>query len=252
MNGLYMTDRGRVRPYNEDSGSFTPHGEMESHALAVVADGMGGHSAGDVASAMSVRVMEYEWDETSKMTQEEWLSWLEKAMLYANKKVYEYAQQHKEYEGMGTTLTATVCVNDHLIVGNIGDSRVYHYSYDKDEFHQVTMDNSVSAELYRAGQITLDEAENHPRKHMLTKAVGTNPGVSADIYQTTWESGDRLLLCTDGLTNKLSDEMLHTLLKDNEDLQTAGQLMIDKANELGGEDNISLVIAEHDGERGRN
>ena len=247
-----MTDKGRVRPYNEDSGSFTPHGALQHHALAAIADGMGGHRAGDVASAMSVRVMEYEWDETTDMTKKEWLSWLEMAMLYANQKVYEYAQQHKEYEGMGTTLTAAVCIKDELIVGNIGDSRAYYYNYDKNEIHQITMDNSVPAELYRAGQITLNEAENHPRKHMLTKAVGTNPGVSADIYQTDWQPGDRLLLCTDGLTNKLSDELIQTILKENDDLQKAGQLMIDKANELGGEDNISLVLVEHDGERGRN
>lgn len=251
MNGLYMTDKGRVRPYNEDSGSFIPHRDMDAHSLAAVADGMGGHRAGDVASAMSIRIMEYEWEETHEMNNAEWQSWLEKAMLQANMQVYEYGLKHNEYEGMGTTLTATVCMKDHLIIGNIGDSRAYHYCSKTNELQQITHDHSVAAELYRAGQISLEEAENHPRKHMLTKAVGTNPVVSADMYTADWQRGDRLLLCSDGLSNKLSDDMIQSILKDNRKIQTAGQAMIDKANELGGEDNISLVLVEHDGGRGK-
>lgn len=245
MNGLFLTDKGKVRRYNEDAGTFCFHHELEETALAVVADGMGGHQAGDVASQMSVDLLSDYWSTTGEKDAADWCDWLTSSLVKVNSGVYTHGQSHPELQGMGTTIAAVICTASKLYIGHIGDSRVYHLNSSTGQLKQVTKDHSVAAELFRAGQISETEADHHPRKHMLTKAVGTNPAVSSDVFEISWQKGDKLLICTDGLSNKVSDESLGRMMIGHTLLASAGQAMIDEANHMGGEDNISLVLVEH-------
>ncbi|ADH99202.1 Stp1/IreP family PP2C-type Ser/Thr phosphatase [Salisediminibacterium selenitireducens] len=245
MNGLFLTDIGKVRRYNEDAGAFFFHDRVEDTALAIAADGMGGHQAGDVASRMSVDLLSEFWAEAGEEEAKDWGGWLEANLAKVNTGVYTHGQSHPELQGMGTTVAAVICTESKFFVGNIGDSRVYHLNSSTGEFKQVTKDHSVAAELFRAGQISETEADHHPRKHMLTKAVGTNPSVASDVFEFGWTKGDKLLICTDGLSNKVSDESLARIMIGHTLLASAGQAMIGEANHMGGEDNISLILVEH-------
>ncbi|WP_188454438.1 Stp1/IreP family PP2C-type Ser/Thr phosphatase [Virgibacillus oceani] len=243
MIGKFLTDRGQIRSHNEDAGGifFNQDGQF----LAIIADGMGGHQAGDVASEMATSVIQKKWIDSNKLhSPEETEEWLTKTVLEMNKTIYDHALQKEECNGMGTTAVIAICTDEFVTTAHIGDSRIYMLN--ESGFSQVTEDHSLVNELVRSGQITKEDAEHHPRKNLILKALGTEENVAADIQSIGWELGDKLLLCSDGLTNKVSDENLFNFLKLDSDINETAQKMVDLANELGGEDNISLVIVQHD------
>lgn len=242
MQTQFLTDRGQVRDHNEDSGGV--YYNVSGQILAIIADGMGGHQAGDVASEMAVSTLKSEWKDLTELSSpEQTEDWLSDVLQNINTSIYEQAKQHEEYAGMGTTVVVAISGEDFMTIGHIGDSRCYLYN--ENGFNQVTEDHSLVNELVRTGQITEEDAKFHPRKNIVLKALGTEPHVLADIQSISFEQGDRLLLCSDGLTDKLSNGELSDFVQSSDDIKETAQKMIDLANERGGEDNISLILIRH-------
>ncbi|MBP0724860.1 Stp1/IreP family PP2C-type Ser/Thr phosphatase [Bacillus sp. RG28] len=242
MQTFFQTDKGKVRQHNEDCvGVFTNESQ---NVLAVVADGMGGHLAGDVASKMAIEFLESEWKKTSNFnTPREAENWLSTFIDELNSKLYTHAESHEECKGMGTTLVAIICTYQFFTIAHIGDSRCYFK--DSDGFTQITDDHTLVAELVKSGQISKEDAEIHPRKNVITRALGTEETVKLDVKTLTWEGEDTLLLCSDGLSNKISFEKLEELIYSSNELKLIGNELVSLANGLGGEDNISLAIVKY-------
>ncbi|MED3624274.1 Stp1/IreP family PP2C-type Ser/Thr phosphatase [Neobacillus thermocopriae] len=241
MKAVYQTDRGKVRAHNEDAGGFFLN--QDGSLLAVVADGMGGHRAGDVASEMSVSKLKIEWEaSTGIKTADDAEKWLKAQVTAVNELLFEHSKSHVECEGMGTTLVAAITTNHFATIVNIGDSR--GYLLNESGFKQITEDHSLVNELVRSGQISREDAENHPRKNVLLRALGTEKTVEMDIKTVIFEEGDILLLCSDGLSNKVPEEELKEILLKEEGLEQRAETLISLANENGGEDNITLTIVE--------
>ena len=244
MKSCFLTDQGRVRNHNEDAGGVVTN--EAGQTLAVVADGMGGHRAGDVASQIAASKLHNKWHAASLLnTPEQSEAWLAQAIQEVNNEIHSYAETHEECQGMGTTIVAAICTKYFATIAHIGDSRCYlANSYG---FKQVTEDHSLVNELVRSGQITAEQAEHHPRKNVLLKALGTENAIQADIKTFSFEQDDRLLLCSDGLTNKVNEEELTELKEYEGDWTAFCQKLIDQANERGGEDNITLVVVHYSG-----
>lgn len=243
MNGHFSTDRGKIRDHNEDAGGI--YYSQAGQFLAVIADGMGGHKAGDVASQMAIDQVQEKWEKEAKwLTQDEIENWLSETVRNINKTLFHHAQTHEACRGMGTTIVSAICTRDSFTVAHVGDSRCYIYN--ETGLKQVTEDHSLVNELVQAGQITKEEAKDHPRKNVVLKACGTEEHVEPDVRSYTWETTDRLLLCSDGLSDKLTDEQIADLMDTGDNATEIGQKMINRANELGGEDNISLILVQHD------
>ncbi len=243
MYGQFLTDRGQLRTINEDAGGifYNEAGQL----LAIVADGMGGHLAGEVASQLAVSIIKKQWELIEKInTPVEAEEWLQNTMTEMNTTIYQYSLEKEEYEGMGTTVVISICTTDFVSIAHIGDSRCYLLNETK--FEQLTNDHSLVNELIRTGQITKLDAEQHPRKNVLLKAVGTEESVHADIQTINWEAENVLLLCSDGLTNKLTDEELEQYLRNVQEVDTLAKEFIHLANDRGGEDNISLALIKKD------
>ncbi|MFC7061260.1 Stp1/IreP family PP2C-type Ser/Thr phosphatase [Halobacillus seohaensis] len=242
MIGSFLSNQGKVRNHNEDAGGV--YKNEEGQILAVVADGMGGHQAGDVASQLAVSTLHNKWDETSMIeTPEIAEKWLEEAITEVNQVILQHSREHEECRGMGTTVVVTICSNQFASVGHIGDSRVYlANSYG---FKRVTEDHSLVNELVRSGQISEEQAEHHPRKNILLKALGTDEHISPDIVTLDFEHDNRLMLCSDGLTNKIEEYELEKILDYSGDWVDYNQSLVDLANDRGGEDNITVAIVHH-------
>lgn len=239
MEAHFLTDRGQVRGHNEDSGGiyYNPAGQL----LAVIADGMGGHQAGDIASEMAVSIIQDSWQKSKELTvPEETETWLDEILLHVNHEIYELASQKEDLSGMGTTIVVIINSGDFITIAHIGDSRCYIQN--ENGFNQITEDHSLVNELVKTGQISKEDAEQHPRKNIVLKALGTEETVNADIHSLSWEFGDKLLLCSDGLTDKISNDKILEFIVSQKSLKEIGQDLIDLANERGGEDNISLII----------
>ncbi|MFA1818619.1 Stp1/IreP family PP2C-type Ser/Thr phosphatase [Virgibacillus oceani] len=242
MKGQFLTDQGKVRSHNEDAGGV--YYNLSEQFLAIIADGMGGHQAGDVASQMAISLIEEHWKQQEKLhSPEETESWLSTVISEINHSIYSHGFQKKEFQGMGTTAVIAICTEEFVTIAHIGDSRCYMQSGTR--FNQVTEDHSLVNELVRSGQISKDDAEQHPRKNVLLKALGTEEHITPDLESMSWEPGNKLLLCSDGLTNKVSDEELKKLISAEKNLQEIGEEMIQLANDRGGEDNISLIIIHY-------
>ncbi|WP_110112880.1 Stp1/IreP family PP2C-type Ser/Thr phosphatase [Bacillus sp. CGMCC 1.16541] len=241
MGAVFLTDRGKIRQHNEDSGGVfvNSHGQR----LAIVADGMGGHRAGDVASAMAIKKLQLYWENGKELTAPDQAStWLREHVIKVNEELFIYSNEHEECKGMGTTLVVAICTHSFCTVGHIGDSRCYLLN--EYGFNQITEDYSLVNELVKNGQISKEDAEHHPRKNILVRALGTEKQVMMDVKTIEVEEGDVLLLCSDGLSNKVSEEQLKETLLSGKPLQQKGSHLIDLANELGGEDNITLVLVD--------
>ncbi|WP_174733882.1 Stp1/IreP family PP2C-type Ser/Thr phosphatase [Mesobacillus harenae] len=242
MKAVFMTDKGKVRLHNEDNGGV--YLNRDGHRLAVVADGMGGHRAGDVASDLTAKSLQSFWEETSNIqTAESAESWLRESINKVNSLLFEHAQNNKECEGMGTTVVAVITTELFSVVANIGDSRCYIKN--DAGFQQMTEDHSLVNELVRSGQISREDAEHHPRKNVLLRALGTENSVQMDIKTIMFEEGDLLLLCSDGLSNKVAQTEMEEVLSQTSPLEDRGAELIALANQYGGEDNITLAILEH-------
>ena len=244
IKGLFRTNKGKVRPYNEDNGLVSD--EKNDMLLAAVADGMGGHSAGDVASSMAVEHVKKAWAQIqSIMSVEEQVRWLDETVKKANEHIITHARNNPECSGMGTTLITVICNPEEIAVSNVGDSRLYHFSAADNSVRQVTNDHSIPGELVRKGYISEAEADVHPQKNVLTQALGTDMALEADIEHITWKEGDILLLCSDGLSDKLTRNDLSEIFQSYPVLEEAAEEMIAEANRRGGEDNISTALVEN-------
>lgn len=237
---VFRTDRGKVRTHNEDYVGVFP--KINGQLLAVVADGMGGHAAGDVASSMAANFLKELWEKCKDLqTPDETEKWLQKAIAEVNQQVFQHANSNKDLQGMGTTIVAAICTEKFATIANVGDSRCY--SSNQEGLKQITYDHSLVNELVKIGQISKEDAEHHPRKNVLLRAVGTEASVEADIHTISFEEGDYLLLCSDGLTNKISNQEINEILNDGQlSIDQKADQMKDLAIEYGGEDNITLII----------
>lgn len=235
------TDVGRVREINEDS--FVVAGFKDNMPLGYVllADGMGGHNAGEVASSLAVETVNSELLKTINDKEHDNIVYnLLSSLDYANKKVYELALSDANKSGMGSTFVAAYIVDDKLYVANIGDSRAYLIT--NGESTQITVDHSVVQELVERGTITPEEASVHPDKNIITRALGTEKLVDADVFEYSLKIGDYVLLCSDGLCEMIPESYFAKVLTENENLEDAAKELVNTANENGGRDNITVVI----------
>ena len=239
-----LTDIGKVRTIDEDSIlaadlSFGVNSESSKFLLLAVADGMGGHAKGEEASKIALnaiaRTVIPELFNDTPFTE-----LLEKGIQNANQDILDYTAKYPESSGMGTTSVCAVVKGNEVHLANVGDSRAYVIS--DDEIRPVTKDHSYVQALVDEGKITQAEAREHPKKNIITKAVGISPSVEADKSILTLGSDESLLLCCDGVIAHLTDEDIHKIINDSSDPQSACQKIVDTANERGGSDNISLII----------
>ncbi len=223
------TDNGRARDNNEDSYLVDA-----DHALFAVADGMGGHLGGEVASATAIEALRSEYAKGTPVSD---------AIEYANRAVIERAVGHEELTGMGTTLTAVAVAGaNQLLVGHVGDSRAYLLR--DDTMEMITDDHSLVAELVREGRLTPEQAEAHPQRAIVTRALGVDDEVNVDVYTLDVRQGDRVIVCSDGLNTMLRDRDIERIARSQSDPQRAAEALVNAANDAGGEDNITVVIVD--------
>ena len=228
------SDVGRVRTVNQDLPLVRPD-------LYAVADGMGGHVGGEVAARVAVETLEQAFERVPTV------EGLREAFSDANAAVWRESQSNRDLRGMGTTLTAVALVGgpegrDVLALANVGDSRAYVFS--GGEITQVTDDHSLAEERMRHGEMSEEEAAVHPQRHILTRALGVSAEVEADMWELEVRTGDRVLLCSDGLTNEVGTEEIAGILGEVDDPEEAAQRLVDVANEHGGADNITVVVVD--------
>jgi protein phosphatase len=228
-----LTDVGRVRTNNEDE-------LLVAEPLFAVADGMGGHAAGEVASQVAIEALRLAFDRNHSA------DGLADAVRTANRAVWDRAQERAEHRGMGTTMTALALVgegdDETLAVVNVGDSRTYLLR--DGELDQLTDDHGLVAELVRSGQLSAEEAELHPQKNVLTRVLGLDPDVEVDCFQVVPFRGDRLVLASDGLTNEVTDAQMASVLRRLADPQEAAAELVRLAKDNGGNDNITVVVVD--------
>jgi protein phosphatase len=223
-----LTDVGRQRQGNEDSF-------LEKSPLFAVADGMGGARAGEVASRVAVERLS-EGGEADGSPEEH----LAEVTREANREIYEMAQDDSALAGMGTTLTAALVTGREVAIGHVGDSRVYRFR--DGELERLTQDHSLVEEFVRQGKLTPEEAENHPQRSIITRALGPEPEVEVETYTHAARDGDVYLLCSDGLTGMVPEKRIAEILRESDSLDDAAHRLIDAANENGGKDNITAVL----------
>jgi len=246
----FASNVGKVRAVDEDAllamEIQTAYlSEPRTRLLLMVADGMGGHRRGDVASRIAVRAVARTLlplltseDNLPRATYDQELR---SAVANANHAIFSEVQQHPEFEGMGTTLSLAVVDGPNLFVANVGDSRTYIIN--AREIFQVTRDHSLVQELIDRGELRPEEARHHPRKNVITMALGVYEEVTPDIGCLTTEPGDMVLVCCDGLINHVEDEDIHRVVVEASDPQTACEILVALANKGGGTDNISVIVA---------
>ncbi len=236
MQSSGITDTGSKRKNNQDSIFFSdePVGSLPN--LYIVADGMGGHRAGDKASRMAIDItVEF----IKKSTIENPIAILKRAMIYANNEIYKSANKDPDLVGMGTTMVAAVALDGKLYVANVGDSRLYVVG---NEIRQITMDHSLVEEMIRSGELERKKGRNHPEKNIITKAMGSRDEVVPDFFEIDMEPDDKYVLCSDGLSNMVEDDEIRDIVMDYHDIKDAARALVDRANYYGGSDNISVVI----------
>lgn len=240
MKSYSVTDVGQKRQVNQDYvfASEEPVGNLPN--LFVVADGMGGHKAGDFASSFAVQILLHTILEDENQNP---IKIIRNAVEEANRKVLEAAKQHAEMEGMGTTMVLVTIVDDYAYVANVGDSRLYLI---EDKILQITKDHSLVEEMVRRGLITKEEAKTHPDKNIITRVLGIGPEVEVDFFDIHLKENSTLLLCSDGLSNMVSDDDIWRIANTSRDLREMGMRLVSLANENGGKDNIAVVLVQPD------
>lgn len=234
------TDLGQVRKINEDNYLLLETKEWQLYAIA---DGMGGHQAGEVASSMAVDCLKDFFSEKELADWEEnWKNYLDQAFQEANRKIYNLSQQSSMHQGMGTTLTAVLHKNGQLYIGHVGDSRMYLVR--GEEIKRVTNDHSLVEELVRQGEMTVEEAKYHPKRNILLRALGSAQEIGVDLYKEDFVLQDILLLSTDGLTSLVEEEEIKTYIL-NWPPEKAAEKLTKLANGRGGHDNITIIIVKN-------
>ena len=228
------SDVGIVRVLNEDYASYI---EEDDYKLYIVADGMGGHNAGEVASEMAVNAVKSYVKYNYKNYGDDVL---ERAIIFANEKIYDKAREDSEYQGMGTTLVAALVYENRVIVANVGDSSCF--GIDNNDIIKITKDHSLVQELIDCGSITEEEGRNHPKKNVITRALGTSNLVKVDIFKIDINIYNKYLLCTDGLSNEVLKEEILMEINDISDYNTACDKLVLLAKNRGGRDNITVLL----------
>ena len=233
------SDVGKKRQLNQDViySSELPVGNLPN--LFIIADGMGGHKAGDYASRYAVDTIE---KETLESVEENPEIILQKAISKANKDIRILSHHNPDMEGMGTTIVAATIYGKHMKVANVGDSRLYIINGKK--IKQITRDHSLVEEMVRIGELDRFSARNHPNKNIITRAVGVTSSVVADFFDVELNEGDVILMCSDGLSNMLEDEEIRMIACAQRDIMEKAEALVRAANNNGGKDNISLIIIE--------
>ena len=233
------TDIGKVREINQDY--YYTSEENSIPKLCILADGMGGYKGGEVASKLAVdsarKYIENNFSNNFS-EKEEILKLIGNAVEYANMVVYEKSKEVQELEGMGTTLEVCLIYNNKAYIGHVGDCRIYRIR--KDVIRKLTKDHSYVQQLVEDKKITREEAKIHPKKNMLTRALGCTPYVEPDLRARNFEKGDIFIMCSDGLTNMVEEKRIYELVK--QDINTAAGNLINEANSAGGYDNITIII----------
>ena len=245
MKAYYQTDPGKVRSHNEDSVTIV---ENESNEyLVVVADGMGGHKAGEVASSLAVNELSKRFSELSSIgSKEEAVIWLKEIIDEVNVKILKYAEEHIDASGLGTTCVCSIITNEFLLFGNVGDSSGFVYK--KGKLYKVTKDHTLVNILLESGELTEKAAKMHPQKNVLMKALGAAEKIEMDIFDVERDV-DGVFLCSDGLTNMMTPEQMEKVLNDGDlDLEEQVNKMIMIANMRGGNDNITVAVVKFGGE----
>ncbi len=232
----YLTDCGVVREHNEDNVLLIPR---NGYLLVAVADGMGGHNAGEIASSEAIKgIIENISDESVLENAE---TELVRCVEVVNKDIYRAAVSTRGLIGMGTTLVAAALINEKACIVNVGDSRAYVIG---ETIRQITRDHSYVEELRQMGRISDEEARNHPGKNQITRAVGTEDTVKTDYFEAVLDEGEVLLLASDGLTNMLTNDEISDIVRKSADMNSACRALVELANERGGTDNITVAAVK--------
>ena len=240
MKYFYITDSGSVRDHNEDSVTVVENSCGEY--LLAVADGMGGHRAGEIASNIVINHLTDTFLKNKELgTKENAIEWLKNTVSEANQLIIEYTTDHEESTGMGTTIVTALFSKDYLLFGNIGDSSGFVIK--NNELHKITNDHTLVNLLVNSGELTEEEAKDHPRKNVLMKALGATTTVEMDVFDVETDV-DGVLLCSDGLTNMLDSEQIMKVLDSDLTIQEKLNKLILKSNNRGGTDNISIAYLE--------
>lgn len=245
MKTFYQTDPGKVRSHNEDSVTIVKN--LNGEYLLVVADGMGGHKAGEVASSLAVNELGKRFTSLSSIgTKEEAVVWLKEIIAEINVKILRYAEEHIDANGLGTTCVCAILTDNYLLFGNVGDSSGFVVKNGK--LYKVTKDHTLVNMLLETGEITSSAAQIHPQKNILMKALGAAEVIDIDIFDVEKDI-DGIFLCSDGLTNMMAVEHIEKVLNDNDlDIEEQINKLIMKSNTRGGNDNITIAYLVKSGD----
>ena len=244
MEVYFQSDIGKRRKSNQDyTATFT---NQKNQLLALLADGMGGHQAGDIASRQAVEEIGIAWEATTIDDSEKAVQWFLQHIQQTNQRIFEKGQSQPTLSGMGTTLEVVTLLDNHLALAHVGDSRIYLFR--EQRLIALTEDHSLVNALLKSGEITQEMAQNHPRKNIITRSLGMPGSLEVDVAIHRIEDHDQLLLCSDGLTNMVSEPKITQILLEAASLQDASQRLIDEANAKGGLDNITVLLIDVGGE----
>ena len=244
MEVYFQSDIGKRRKSNQDyTATFT---NQKNQLLALLADGMGGHQAGDIASRQAVEEIGIAWEATTIDDSEKAVQWFLQHIQQTNQRIFEKGQSQPTLSGMGTTLEVVTLLDNHLALAHVGDSWIYLFR--EQRLIALTEDHSLVNALLKSGEITQEMAENHPRKNIITRSLGMPGSLEVDVAIHKIEDHDQLLLCSDGLTNMVSEPKITQILLEAASLQDASQRLIEEANAKGGLDNITVFSTDAGGE----
>lgn len=244
MEVYFQSDIGKRRKSNQDyTATFT---NQKNQLLALLADGLGGHQAGDIASRQAVEEIGIAWEATTIDDSEKAVQWFLQHIQQANQRIFEKGQSQPTLSGMGTTLEVVTILDNHLALAHVGDSRIYLFR--EQRLIALTEDHSLVNALLKSGEITQEMAENHPRKNIITRSLGMPGSLEVDVAIHKIQDHDQLLLCSDGLTNMVSEPKIAQILLEAASLQDASQRLIEEANAKGGLDNITVLLIDVGGE----
>ena len=240
MKAFALTDVGQRRKINQDCvyASVEPVGNLPN--LFIVADGMGGHKAGDFASRFAVNAVRESIGASQETNP---IKLIRDAIELANRGILRESSEHEEMRGMGTTIVVTTIIDRYAYTANVGDSRLYLLG---DTLNQITKDHSLVEEMVRLGEITEAEARNHPDKNIITRAVGATSNVDIDFFDYKVGPGGIILMCSDGLSNMVEDEEIRRILRRTISIEEKARVLVETANENGGKDNIAVILVEPD------
>lgn len=240
MKVALKSDIGKKRATNQDFSDYFMN--KKGYLLAVLCDGMGGHRSGDIASSMVASHLGEVWCKTDFQTTSDIKEWLHEAINLENQRLLSKAELSPELTGMGTTIVVAAASEDGIIIANVGDSRAYCLV--RGQIKQLTEDHSLVQELFKSGEISASEAQNHPRKNVLTRSMGVNEPLLVDLFFYTYQTEELILLCSDGLTNMISPDEIQRVLALPVSLEKKADQLVNFANQRGGFDNITVLLID--------